>query len=76
VTDTRTDRIADLAQQLDDLEPPAVKLARRLYADARRDLLNLVRRGADAEQVQAYRYRAERAHARLVDAWRDAVHPV
>jgi hypothetical protein len=71
----RTDRIADLAEQLEALDPPAVRLARRLYAAARADLLNLARRGASEDLIEAHRYRADRAHERLVDAWRTACAP-
>jgi hypothetical protein len=72
VTDPRTARIADLVEQLDLLDPPDVRLARGQFAAARRDLLDLVRRGASGDMVQVYRYRAERAHERLVAAWQDA----
>jgi hypothetical protein len=72
VPDPRTDRIADLAAALDALDPPAVRLARRLYTTARADLLALARRGAGEDLIQAHRYRADRAHDRLVDAWRTA----
>jgi hypothetical protein len=75
VTHPRTDRIADLAEQLEALDPPAVRLARRLYATARADLLNLARRGAPEDLIEAHRYRADRAHDRLVDAWRTAIAP-
>jgi hypothetical protein len=75
VTHPRTDRIADLAEQLEALDPPAVRLARRLYASARADLLNLARRGASEDLIEAHRYRADRAHDRLVDAWRTACAP-
>jgi histone acetyltransferase (RNA polymerase elongator complex component) len=72
VTDPRTTRIADLCERMTALEPPAVRVARVRYDIARRDLAGLVRRGGPARIVQAYRYRADRAHDALVNAWRDA----
>ena len=71
----RTARIAELVEQLAALDPPAVRRARAQFVAARTDLLNLVRRGAPLDTVQAHRYRAERCHERLVAAWRDVTCP-
>lgn len=68
----RTAAIADLAEQLEALDPPAVRIARVRARVARDDLASLVRRGAPGAIVQAYRYRADRAADLLADAWRDA----
>jgi hypothetical protein len=75
VTHPRTTAIADLAEQLEALDPPPVRLARRLYAAARQDLLALARRDAPQDVLEAHRYRADRAHDRLVDAWRTVTAP-
>lgn len=75
MTHPRTTRITALAQQLTDLEPPPVALARRLHDLARSELAREQRRGAPDRVVQALRYRAERAHGVLVDAWRQALRP-
>jgi hypothetical protein len=68
----RSARIAALARELARLDSPRDLTARRAYLRARDDLAALVRRGAPAEQVQAARYRAERAQ----DVLTLALHPL
>jgi DNA-binding GntR family transcriptional regulator len=75
VTDTRTDRVAELAAAMTALEPPAIRLARARVEHARRDLAVLLRGGSPQRLVQAGRYRLERMQRELVDAWRDVLHP-
>lgn len=69
--DHRTDRIAMLAAELGKLDHPRDLSARRLYLRARDELATMVRGGAPAHVVQAYRYRAERAQ----DVLTHALHP-
>lgn len=64
----RTDRIAMLARELSRLDHPRDLAARRLYLRARDELAAVVRAGANAEIVQCYRYRAERAQEVLTAA--------
>ena len=71
MTDPRTDRIAALATELSKLDQPIELSARRAYLRARDDLGKLIRRGAPADMVEAYRYRAERAQ----DLLTAALHP-
>lgn len=73
MTHPRTATIADLAEQIEALDPPQVRVARVRARVARDDLASLLRRGASGAIVQAYRYRADRAADQLTDAWRDAM---
>lgn len=70
----RTAAIADLAEQLTALEPPAVRLARAAHEAAVRDLSTARRRGMPAHVLDALAYRVERKHERLITAWSDALH--
>lgn len=68
--DPRTERIAELAEQLTALDPPAVRIARQRVERARADLHGLLRGRAAAHVVDAHRYRLERARDALTAAWR------
>jgi hypothetical protein len=59
--DTRTDRIAMLGAELDRLDPPDVRGARRAVIRARDDLRALQHSGGAQAVVEAYRYRVARA---------------
>jgi hypothetical protein len=75
VPDPRTDRITELAEQLQTLpplDPPAVRLARAAVNAARRDLAAARRSGAPGTSLDALQYRVERRHDRLAAAWADA----
>jgi hypothetical protein len=75
MSDPRTDRIAALAARLDalqPLEPVAVRLARRTLCRAQEELHGHLARGASQHIVDACRYRVQRAHDALEQAWHDA----
>ena len=75
MTDPRTDRIALLAERLDQLqplEPIGVRLARRALERAQRELHTHLRAGAALDVIEATRERVRRCHDLLEQRWHDA----